>query len=148
MFQQVSNSIPSISSSSILQVSNYLKYEAPRDILITSMRGEIQPAGEAAQLFATVCSALFWIGLFLVFAGEPILNAINAPAPARRFLDLLKSNTMLTVSVLFMMNWMGGQALSTGAFEVFYNGKQVWSKMETGVLPEPEYLLRVLKQLE
>ncbi|XP_063236730.1 thioredoxin reductase-like selenoprotein T homolog CG3887 [Bacillus rossius redtenbacheri] len=47
--------------------------------------------------------------------------------------------------IFFLCNAVEGQLLSTGAFEIMYNGELVWSKIDTGRIPQPAELLRLLE---
>ena len=54
--------------------------------------------------------------------------------------NTMTSNPMMTYGTLFGMNIAAGKLINTGAFEVAYNGEQVWSKIETGRFPQMEEL--------
>ncbi|XP_059480426.1 thioredoxin reductase-like selenoprotein T homolog CG3887 [Neocloeon triangulifer] len=47
--------------------------------------------------------------------------------------------------IFFMGNALEGQLVSTGAFEMFFNDVPVWSKLETGRIPQPPELFQILE---
>ena len=49
---------------------------------------------------------------------------------------------MQTFIALYVINLIGSNLLSTGAFEVYVGDELVWSKLETGTLPDYQYLLQ------
>ena len=75
----------------------------------------------------------FFGGLAVSFVGKAAL-----PPKAAEFLE---QNQLQTLGALFMCSMMSGQLLNTGAFEITYNGTPVWSKLETGRLPNLEELV-------
>nr|CAD7585661.1 unnamed protein product [Timema genevievae] len=46
--------------------------------------------------------------------------------------------------VFFLSNALEGQLVSTGAFEIFFNDMPVWSKLETGRIPQPPELFQII----
>ena len=47
---------------------------------------------------------------------------------------------------LIIGNFLQGHIYNTGAFEIFYNGTQIWSKLENGGVPEINHLIKILVQ--
>ena len=54
---------------------------------------------------------------------------------------------MQTFVALYVINLIGSNLLSTGAFEVYVQDELIWSKIETGRLPEMQYLLQEITKL-
>ena len=48
------------------------------------------------------------------------------------------------MSGIFVQNMLA----NTGAFEVFLNGEQIWSKLDTGKPIDPKYLIKLLQNNE
>ncbi|KAF4527781.1 hypothetical protein B566_EDAN015837 [Ephemera danica] len=46
--------------------------------------------------------------------------------------------------IFFLGNAIEGQMVATGAFEMFFNDVPVWSKLETGRIPQPPELFQIL----
>nr|CAD7425513.1 unnamed protein product [Timema monikensis] len=46
--------------------------------------------------------------------------------------------------VFFLSNALEGQLVSTGAFEISFNDMPVWSKLETGRIPQPPELFQII----
>lgn len=46
--------------------------------------------------------------------------------------------------VFFLCNAIEGQLISTGAFEISFNDVPVWSKLETGRIPQPPELFQII----
>jgi len=81
---------------------------------------------------AQLLQLAFFGGLAVSLVGRGLL-----PEPAAKFLE---ANQMPVLGVCFLCNIVSGNLLNTGAFEVSYNGQQVWSKIETGRFPQMEEL--------
>lgn len=74
-----------------------------------------------------ICSMGFGAGILTVMAGPSIL-----PEP---YSTIIGNNRMAVGAAAFMMNVVGGQLLSTGAFEVSVDEIQVFSKIQEGRMP-------------
>lgn len=46
--------------------------------------------------------------------------------------------------LFFLTNIFEGQLISSGAFEIFLNDVPVWSKLETGRIPQPAELFQII----
>lgn len=88
----------------------------------------------AGQIF----SGLFMVGLLVGFVGKGFM-----PAP---LMDWISNNSMLFYGALFVLNMVGGNLQQTGAFEVSIDGEQVFSKLETGNLPDLNWLAQAIQQ--
>lgn len=54
---------------------------------------------------------------------------------------------MQTFIALYVINLIGSNLLSTGAFEVYVQDELIWSKIETGTLPNNQFLLQEISKL-
>jgi selT/selW/selH-like putative selenoprotein len=52
----------------------------------------------------------------------------------------MNENQMQSIMIIFMANIIGGQMLSTGAFEIYLEEDLVFSKLQTGGLPQLDQL--------
>lgn len=46
--------------------------------------------------------------------------------------------------LFFLCNALEGLLVSTGAFEISFNDVPVWSKLETGRIPQPSELFQII----
>lgn len=46
--------------------------------------------------------------------------------------------------LFFMSNMLEGQLLSSGAFEISFNNVPIWSKLESGRIPQPAELFQII----
>jgi len=58
----------------------------------------------------------------------------------------LENKLYSCLMVFFLANMLETQLISTGAFEVVLSGETIWSKLETGMVPQPGELLNILDQ--
>mmetsp|Transcript_20679 Transcript_20679/g.29081 ORF Transcript_20679/g.29081 Transcript_20679/m.29081 type:complete len:134 (+) Transcript_20679:93-494(+) len=84
---------------------------------------------------AQALSLCFYIGLFLVFLGGPLFRALNFKK-GEELVEKMQENQGATIIGLMMCNMIAGNMLSSGAFEVYFNGQLVHSKLQTGQLPD------------
>lgn len=78
---------------------------------------------------------LGYIGMILlVIGGDPIFAAMEMPTP--EVILHLRESQLSSVFMIFMVgNTISHNLLNSGAFEVHYNERPVWSKIETGRVP-------------
>ena len=62
-------------------------------------------------------------------------------------INKINRNKMQTFVALYVINLIGSNLLSTGAFEVYVQDELIWSKIETGRLPDMQYLLQEITKL-
>jgi len=80
-----------------------------------------------------------------VFFGSTIFGYLGMQEP--QFYAWIKERRMLTILALFLIgNQITSAFLSTGAFEITYDGHLIWSKLESGTLPADGELLRLLRK--
>eukprot|EP00271_Cylindrocystis_brebissonii_P007876 TRINITY_DN21777_c0_g1_i1.p2 TRINITY_DN21777_c0_g1~~TRINITY_DN21777_c0_g1_i1.p2 ORF type:complete len:112 (-),score=20.25 TRINITY_DN21777_c0_g1_i1:1102-1437(-) len=88
-------------------------------------------------------------GFALTFAGDSILPAIGFPVLPAWYLNLRQNKIGTAAGIWIMGNMAHNALLSTGAFEVSYRGKMVFSKLAEGHLPSMEELIhRVAASME
>ncbi|KDR10781.1 SelT-like protein [Zootermopsis nevadensis] len=46
--------------------------------------------------------------------------------------------------LFFLCNALEGQLVATGAFEIYFNDVPIWSKLETGRIPQPQELFQII----
>jgi len=106
--------------------------------------GMVYPPSAMAQMLASLFSYIFFGGLILLIAGEQIFGAMQWPL-GQRLVATMKQNSGVTLAIIFAANYASGMMIQTGAFEVFFNDKLVFSKLATGELPNAQYLLSIAR---
>ena len=62
-------------------------------------------------------------------------------------IDWIIENKLLSLIISFFAgNILQSNISNTGAFEIFYNGNQIWSKLQTGNVPNINQLIQILNQ--
>ena len=62
-------------------------------------------------------------------------------------IDWIIENKLLSLIISFFAgNILQSNISNTGAFEIFYNGNQIWSKLQTGNVPNINQLIMLLNQ--
>jgi len=95
---------------------------------------------------AQLCSYIFMIGLVIFFAGDWLFSSVFPSPTLRRYAQLMRENPLLSVGFLFLANSLSSQLLSTGAFEVYYDEQLIFSKLQTGELPDINWLIGELNK--
>eukprot|EP00742_Colponemidia_sp_Colp-10_P004130 GILJ01004408.1.p1 GENE.GILJ01004408.1~~GILJ01004408.1.p1 ORF type:complete len:111 (+),score=20.39 GILJ01004408.1:420-752(+) len=94
-------------------------------------------------MLSKVVSTLQMGAFGLVFFGDKIFSTLNMAMPT--WLTSVQESKMMTaVSIFFLGNFINGQLMSTGAFEITLNDHLVWSKIQTGKMPTLEVILNAL----
>lgn len=102
---------------------------AQRDDIV--VKGASYPVKPSQQVYASCFQYVQAAVFFIIFFGVPVCNALGTAAPAP--IALLSENKMSA----FMLIWMFGNVLvsaflQTGAFEIYYHDKTVWSSLDHG----------------
>ena len=93
---------------------------------------------------STITGGMWFAGLALLFAGDTIMPMIGFTDEPVLY-KYMKENKMLVGGALFIANNIGNGMLSTGAFEVYYNGELIFSKLKTGQVPRVEDIIYALE---
>lgn len=111
---------------------------------VLTIQGGNYPSPEWKESLASMASYM-WLGsLALNFFGEPIFNTLGITEKPGFYL-YLKENPTAVLGSLFLLNNIASSSLSTGAFEVYLDGLEVYSKLKTGHVPNAMELLEMLK---
>lgn len=115
-----------------LQLSQLVESELGAQVV-----GSTFPPAPWKAAAAQVVSAAQMAGLVVVVAGERLLEAAgHGPPPPRWYQENVANNRLgVGVGLLFGGNVLQNSLLSTGAFEVYYDGARVFSKLEEGRMP-------------
>jgi len=109
----------------------------------TPIVGRNFPPSPQKVLIAQIGQYAFFAGIALVFFGEQIFRALNMAPPAWH--AGLTENKMQTCLFLWIMNSVATSQMSTGAFEISFNGEVIFSKIETNRLPSFDELVELLQ---
>jgi len=110
------------------------------DLLV---RGENYPAPQLNQYLAQAVGYLQFAGMGLMFAGDYIFQQGQEPS----FYLWMRERKLVSILVMFLLgNNIATGLVSTGAFEVYLDGRLIWSKLESGRIPDADELLFLLKQ--
>mmetsp|Transcript_21624 Transcript_21624/g.47499 ORF Transcript_21624/g.47499 Transcript_21624/m.47499 type:complete len:121 (-) Transcript_21624:591-953(-) len=73
-------------------------------------------------------------GIGVTFWGDKVFGALGVTPP--EFYNSMKNNKMTTcMGLWFFGNTIAQNLLSTGAFEIYYDGELIFSKLSSGTLP-------------
>ncbi|XP_017786434.1 PREDICTED: selT-like protein [Nicrophorus vespilloides] len=81
--------------------------------------------------------------IMCVMAKINIFNYINRPVPSW-WTWCLENRFYTCLMVYFTCNLIEGQLLQSGAFEISLNDVPVWSKLQTGRIPQPTELFQII----
>jgi len=95
------------------------------------------------QILSNLLYLTFLLGLLILFFGDRIFSFFQFPTQP---LEYLKQNKLFFIVALFLLQAFATNLVTTGAFEISYNDVLVWSKLESGHLPNFELLTNALKQ--
>eukprot|EP00667_Euglena_gracilis_P023832 EG_transcript_27116 len=106
----------------------------------TRISGENYPPPPLNAFLSSVLQLAFFVGLILNMFGSHLLP----PAAA----EWVQNNRGLCIAFPLFANVFAGQLMTTGAFEVTYNGLPVFSKLQEGRMVEFPELVRLLRQVQ
>jgi len=129
-------------------MSQILKRESGS--LIEAIHGEIAQPPMSKLFLSYVLYLVFLLGFIFTFSMSFLIGFLPNNFPFMNELQSiaqwLKDHQAILIICFFVCNLMSSSLIQTGAFEVLYDGELIWSKLETGKLPTPEYLIQQLKQ--
>jgi selT/selW/selH-like putative selenoprotein len=86
---------------------------------------------------------MFFLGMGFIFMGDSLFKLLGMAQPPAWY-NSVKENKMQACMFLWIFNSMATAQLATNAFEVSYDGIQIFSKLEEGRFPHPEELVKSL----
>ena len=93
---------------------------------------------------STALSYVKYLAMAFVLFGEQICGFLGIERPP--WLDDVKEKKwILLMGLFFVGNMVTQQLLATGAFEIFVNDELVYSKLETGRMPENQDIQPLLR---
>jgi len=92
---------------------------------------------------AKILSVAKMLIIIAIGSGVNFFEYIGKPQPS--WWAWCISNKMYACLVVFFgSNMFEGMLISTGAFELYFNDIPVWSKLETGRIPQPAELFQII----
>lgn len=125
-----------------MKIANALRQHGKVPTEITGMH---YPPPPMNQLIATVLGWGFLIGMVLMFFGNMLFSTVKFE-PGVRFVKWMNERQGMVVMCLFLMQIAAGNLLNTGAFEVYFNDDLVFSRLDTGGIPDTYQLLKALER--
>lgn len=97
--------------------------------------GTQYPIPEWKQQLARVLSFAQMSSLAVVLMGEKAFEFMGVPTPVWYTTNIAPNKMGWAVGIWFMGNMAQGALTQTNAFEIYANGELVYSKLQTGRLP-------------
>ena len=109
------------------------------------VNGEEYPLSQTRKFLSySVMAIQFLIFTLLILCN--FKNILNSILPDN-LIDWIGENKLRTFFITFFMgNLLQSNISNTGAFEIFYNGNQIWSKLNMGDVPNINQLIQMLIQ--
>lgn len=108
-----------------------------------SIMGDNYPPPTWKQYIAQILGLGKILLVLCVVANFNVFEWLGQATPA--FWSWLTSNKIYAcLMIFFLSNAIEGQLISTGAFEIQFNDVPVWSKLETGRIPQPPELFQII----
>jgi selT/selW/selH-like putative selenoprotein len=112
----------------------------------SDIRGENYPAPDWTSYAATAISAIQMFAMVLILMGDGAWNYIPFVQRPPHFYYQMKENPALTFIIVFLVIPSYVQSFAnTGAFEVYLDGKPIFSKLETGRMPNVPEIFKALE---
>ncbi|KAF6264760.1 hypothetical protein COO60DRAFT_1482516 [Scenedesmus sp. NREL 46B-D3] len=108
--------------------------------------GSTYPVPATKQALAQGLGLVQMGGFGFVIFGEKLFEFMGCAAPPELYVQHVAGNKFgVGVGIWFVGNFLQNQLLSTGAFEVYYDGTLVFSKLAQGRMPAVEELLSAVE---
>lgn len=100
----------------------------------------IEPSKLLLSKLITYLQYALWA---LIFAGETIFQKLGITPPAIYY-KLTKNKVIAAFGVMMIFNNLSASMTNTGAFEVSLNNRLIFSKLQTGKIPDPHEIETIL----
>jgi len=102
------------------------------------------PPPPMRQMIAQTLSALKFIFIIILISGQNPFTYLNAATPDA-FTWAMENKVYACMMIFFVSNMLETQLISTGAFEIDFNGINMWSKIQTGRIPTGPELFQMIE---
>lgn len=111
-----------------------------------SIHGDNYPAPDWTKYVAPVISSVQMFAMLLMLVGDSLWTYVPGFRRPPEFYYQMKENPALTFIIVFLVIPSYVQSFAnTGAFEVYVDQKLIFSKLETGRMPNVPELVRALE---
>ncbi len=124
-------------------VRRFLETEYPE--LEGAVVGSNYPPPAINLMISTGIGYLQLGGIVFIAAGESICQALGVPLPALH--GQMRQNAMQSLILLMVSNSISQSLLSTGAFEIYYDGKIVFSKLQENRVPNLQEIKKRMDEI-
>jgi len=83
--------------------------------------------------------------IVLVMAGVDPFRWLNTPTPGM-WTWLVTNKIYGCMLTFFLTGMVETQLISSGAFEIYFNQEQLWSKIASGRIPDPHELMQMIDE--
>lgn len=108
-----------------------------------TIEGDNYPPPLSRQYCAQALSILKLLLIAMVVSGINPFPHLNMETP-NIFMWATQNKIYACLMIFFISNAIEGQLISTGAFEISLNDVPVWSKLETGRIPNPTEMFSII----
>ena len=102
------------------------------------------PINPTKKLMGTLVGYSHWAIMLLLMFGDKILPAMGVTPPPIYY-KLKEKQWMVIIGSYFLTNQLSSYLLNSGAFEVYLNGEQIYSKLSSKQLPDPLLIAGIVK---
>ncbi|BDA44855.1 probable thioredoxin reductase-like selenoprotein T [Coccomyxa sp. Obi] len=106
--------------------------------------GTAYPVPPHKAFMAKVMMVAQYGSIGLLLGGEQLFAALGMPVP-ELYQQYRDKRTGIVLGIWLLGNALQNQLVSTGAFEVYYDGERVFSKLESGRVPSTDELIDLLE---
>ena len=108
-----------------------------------NVMGDNYPPSTLNRILVQVIGLLKMGIIFMILANVNPFSLLGQPTPA--IWSWLSSSKLYGCLITFFIcNTVEGTLISSGAFEIYYNDVPIWSKIETGRIPQPAELFQII----
>jgi len=112
-----------------------------------SVTGELYPPPPLASFLAQVFGILQIVGMAVIVLGDTFFNLLGFAEPPAFYKEYVAENKVQVFLGLFLANAYISSFTATGAFEVYFNDTLVYSKLETGRMPNLQQIIGGIESL-
>lgn len=109
-----------------------------------TIEGDNYPPPPTRAALAQFLSIFKLLLIVMVVSGQNPFTLLNMETP-NIFTWAQENKIYACLMIFFISNAIEGQLISTGAFEVSFNDVPVWSKLETGRIPQPGEMFQIIE---
>jgi len=108
------------------------------------IEGDNYPPTAMKQMMSQVLGIVKIALIVAIIAGQNPFQMMGMQTPSA--FEWAINNKLSSCMLLFFIgNAIEGQLIATGAFEVSFNDQLLWSKLESGRVPQPEEMFRIIE---